>query len=586
MRLIFSFLVLFFLLGSASGQNPPMPTDEILSEIGRNESFYPKNVYIYNLEELKSYLIEHVDIWNATSIKLDNTVKSHLGVHYTFVQFLHGYPIEFTSIRAHVLSSGALVLVQACLIPEMDIISPIESRTATESSVGMWLPTIGGLQLCDRIVIDDEESHFIYTNNGKEVYRRGGKLHFQGPDSMVHAQVFLTNPLNSANVKYGAPYVDNNDADVPEINAQRKWVTMKAKYSNDTFYLENDRYRFEQLSDPWHQIIYATTDTFSFTRSDDNFEDVNAFFHITQYSDYIESIGFKAQLPPLLLIDAHAFNGADASGFTFNTDPTTLEFGEGGVDDAEDGEVVVHEFGHSISHFSSPNTVSGRERSAMEEGNADYLCKSYSNTLAASELNRSNIFSWDGHNEYWEGITTNVNTRYPTHLTGNTNDDRAMWSTPLFCILDKIGKEKTDSLVLTHFLFQNINTNMTEMARNMLLVDTFLWAGKHSKEIQNCFAANNILNADDPNKPPPVPPNIVVFNSLNFALGEGNLDILVPGSRIKQIVIFNELGQIMEKFDGFVNRILLKPANYPNGTFFIHVETGDYVEVVRIVRLQ
>ena len=43
----------------------------------------------------------------------------------------------------------------------------------------------------------------------------------------------------------------------------------------------------------------------------------------------------------------HGFNGADNSSYSPGTG--RLQFGEGGVDDAEDSDVVHHELGHGPS---------------------------------------------------------------------------------------------------------------------------------------------------------------------------------------------------------------------------------------------
>ncbi|MEZ4916786.1 MAG: hypothetical protein R2836_07345 [Chitinophagales bacterium] len=52
-------------------------------------------------------------------------------------------------------------------------------------------------------------------------------------------------------------------------------------------------------------------------------------------------------------VDTHGNNGADNSFFSPAT-PLRLIFGEGGVDDAEDADVIIHEYGHAISHFAAP----------------------------------------------------------------------------------------------------------------------------------------------------------------------------------------------------------------------------------------
>ena len=48
-----------------------------------------------------------------------------------------------------------------------------------------------------------------------------------------------------------------------------------------------------------------------------------------------------------------------------------IRLGKGGVDDAEDGEVILHEYGHAI-HFSQNFSFASSEAGAISEGFGDY----------------------------------------------------------------------------------------------------------------------------------------------------------------------------------------------------------------------
>ena len=48
-----------------------------------------------------------------------------------------------------------------------------------------------------------------------------------------------------------------------------------------------------------------------------------------------------------------------------------LRFGKGGVDDAEDAEVILHEYGHAL-HFAQGFVFGSARAGAISEGFADY----------------------------------------------------------------------------------------------------------------------------------------------------------------------------------------------------------------------
>jgi hypothetical protein len=64
--------------------------------------------------------------------------------------------------------------------------------------------------------------------------------------------------------------------------------------------------------------------------------------------------------------------GADNS-FATDHPSTELRFGNGGVDDAEDAEVILHEYGHAI-HFSQNFSFDG-EGGAISDGFGDYCAR-------------------------------------------------------------------------------------------------------------------------------------------------------------------------------------------------------------------
>ncbi|MDH2444579.1 M36 family metallopeptidase [Amnibacterium sp. CER49] len=135
------------------------------------------------------------------------------------------------------------------------------------------------------------------------------------------------------------------------------------------------------LTGRWVKVESATgapatsaTNTFLYDRSQDQFEQVMAYFWVNQAQEYLQSLGFGSTLPPVnaqqqdVKVDQY---GGDNS---YQTDqPFRIRYGKGGVDDAEDAEVIVHEYGHAVHAAQVPGFGASEEAGAIGEAFGDYL---------------------------------------------------------------------------------------------------------------------------------------------------------------------------------------------------------------------
>jgi hypothetical protein len=131
---------------------------------------------------------------------------------------------------------------------------------------------------------------------------------------------------------------------------------------------------------------YSTTNTFTFTRDQDQFEQVMAYFWVNQAQEYLQSLGFRpgGPLRPILArpmstkVDQY---GVDNSYFT--SKQQFLRLGKGGVDDAEDAEVIDHEYGHAIHEDQVTGFGASLDGGSIGESFGDYFAVSVG--LAAAD---------------------------------------------------------------------------------------------------------------------------------------------------------------------------------------------------------
>src|SRR5215510_7109452 len=109
-----------------------------------------------------------------------------------------------------------------------------------------------------------------------------------------------------------------------------------------------------------------------------------AYYWMTEAEKYIHSLGFGTTRPGINNEPQDARINQLGADNSFETDhpKDELRFGKGCVDDAEDGEVILHEYGHAI-HFSQGFQFSSEEAGAISEGFGDYWAVTVSQVVRA-----------------------------------------------------------------------------------------------------------------------------------------------------------------------------------------------------------
>nr|WP_294937254.1 T9SS type A sorting domain-containing protein [uncultured Flavobacterium sp.] len=278
--------------------------------------------------------------------------------------------------------------------------------------------------------------------------------------------VYSSDPLSVAHVAYAGNYVDNNDATNASLDAARSSIVLpEIDLTAGVYKLKSSYVEIKNLENPNKGLFTQATSAFNFTRFDDGFEATNVFYHTDRSLRYInETLGIVCR--PLtnsgvLWFDPSGENGADNSHYSNGT----LVFGEGCVDDGEDGDVIWHELGHGLHDWITGGSLS--QVNGLSEGSGDYWAQSHSRALGqwtSADAAFQYVFSWDGHNACWGGRTTAYAALYPGGLGGQIHTDGQIWATSLMKIWDVIGREKTDKAFLEGLSMTNSSTNQQNAA--------------------------------------------------------------------------------------------------------------------------
>ena len=308
------------------------------------------------------------------------------------------------------------------------------------------------------------------------------------------AQVFVPNPVQSLGDE---SLTDQKDADSAVPAAA--YHTVQLTNLDGSGCLSGD---YATIYSETGNPAYSPTNTFAYTRHQDEFEQVMAYYWITEAQKYIHSLGFGVtrraidNQPQRIRINQL---GADNS---FETDHPTLEvrFGKGGVDDAEDAEVILHEYGHAI-HSSQNFSFASEEAGAISEGFGDYWAVTVSDVVskALGVPEREPlpcVADWDS-TSYTSGPVhclrrVDLNLHYPADLNGEVHHDGQIWSRALWDIRNALGNRKADTIILQGS-FDFPGTSMPALATSTVNAAQSLYGNSAANAVRTAFRNRGIL---------------------------------------------------------------------------------------------
>jgi Fungalysin metallopeptidase (M36) len=227
------------------------------------------------------------------------------------------------------------------------------------------------------------------------------------------------------------------------------------------------------------------------TRRSDKFEAAMAYFHIDRTRAYVDGLGLSRGLSPKpQKVRVNAI--ADDNSF-FSPRQRSLTFGTGGVDDAEDADVVIHEYGHSIQDQQVHFFGSRLQGASMGEGFADYLAAVMSALSTGGSAFDPCMFEWDAISYTQNDCARRTDKGIGLEgaegkCQGDPHCIGEVWSGALWRLrpalgLDPAGRSILDRVVIeSHFMLSR-NSNFRDGARALVAADQTLYAGAHTAAI-------------------------------------------------------------------------------------------------------
>ena len=306
--------------------------------------------------------------------------------------------------------------------------------------------------------------------------------------------VFVSNPVQSLGDE---TLTDQKDADAAVPAAAYHDVVLTNL--DGSGYL---RGTYANVTSETGNAAYSPTNTFRYTRHQDEFEQVMAYYWITEAQKYVHSLGFGEtrrgidNVSQAVRIDQW---GADNS-FTTDHPTSEIRYGKGGVDDAEDAEVILHEYGHAL-HQGQNFSFASEQAGAISEGFADYWAVTVTDVVSKRLGVREReplpcVADWDS-TSYTSTVPhclrrIDEDLHYPADLDGEVHDDGQIWSRALWDIRQKLGNVKADTIILQGSM-DFPGTTMPDLANRTVAAAQDLYDARTASVVRSAFASRGIL---------------------------------------------------------------------------------------------
>ncbi len=419
-----------------------------------------------------------------TGFSLASSRETPMGRVYVFSQRPDGVPVYGGELKIHFDRAGHVVGLTNTTVPtaKLPMVFPsLKPEQAIQTAYGQIPP---GLSDKEEPVEGPRPSAklVIYGNTGTPALAWEVVIPTSGPtwQVFVHAQtgralapaqdlnryatgtgqVFLVNAIVATR--------DNNlsdQADAASAVPQSAYRSVTLAGLDGNGFLDGT-YASSSAS---KRRVSSASQTFVFDRNSDGFSETMGYYYLDYAQRYIQSLGFSNvnNRQQVFSIDRYK---KDNSFYQSSTKRIT--YGTGGVDDAEDADVVWHEYGHSILDNQVPGYGTTLEADSIGEGFGDYWAGTLGAQLSGGFQDVC-LAEWDATS--YSSATPPCLRRldgtkhYPESIVGEVHDDGEIWSAALWQIRAALGATNADKVILQHHFLLTPDTSFNQAANALVI---------------------------------------------------------------------------------------------------------------------
>lgn len=447
-------------------------------------------------------------------IEPPKVLQSLAATHVIFQQRLHALRVHRAYVTVHIGPDGCAYLLKNRAVPGEFAPEKVprsrSSRSAVERArveVGigkrsvlpaaqvekLWFPLDGALRLAHKVRLarpERGEEWIVYVDakNGRVLSRYDNMA-----ARRAKARVFDPNPV----IALGGHRAATNARGEPLRNLpEQAYHDVTLRDLDETGFVQGPRVTTARTKRRVNSLNSPLQFARSRGREQSGFREVMAYHHLDGACRYLESLGFtgsKAIFQAPIVVDVTA----RGDGSFYSPGEHCLIFGTGGVADAEDGEVILHEFGHAIQDAIIPDFGQSVQAAAIGEGFGDYWAASHFARRKKKEYETS-VMSWDGVQETDRDppCVRRVDETFTfedfEHADELEHQNGQIWSAALWQIRKAIGRRRADCIIVeSHFQLDGFTT-FARAARAILDANRHLCANRDRARLIRIFTRRGI----------------------------------------------------------------------------------------------
>jgi Zn-dependent metalloprotease len=395
----------------------------------------------------------------ADELRLSRGFESPLGRHFVFEQEYNGVPVYNGMVAVHFDQAGAIIAIGNTFEPDISLnsVEPAVDRSyaaelardvvdkkAADASAKLFVYDFdGSYHLAWRVVLSEGGptwESFVDAQSGEPLGEpRDINRYVNGTGQIFRVNAVVATRDNSLR--------DNDDAASAVPPSAYSIATLAGLVGNG--YLDGEF----ASSSKTKKRAFDIANSFVFDRNNDGFSETMGYYYLDYAERYIQSLGFNNINNRQQVFSV---NKLKIDNSYYSPQSQEITFGIGGVDDAEDADVILHEYGHSIQDNQVTNFGSSLEAGSMGEGFGDYWAGTVGAQFSGGFQDEC-LAEWDATSYSSSNPPClrrlDGTKHYPEDVAGEVHDDGEIWSAALWEIRGAIGAANADRTVLaSHFL--------------------------------------------------------------------------------------------------------------------------------------